>query len=524
MDMKFERTYDHGMSVEPAAGATARTWAGLVVLLLPALLTGMDASVLFVAVAPIAETLRPTATQWLWAMDIYGFVMAGLLITMGSIGDRIGRRKMLLIGAGLFGASSVLLAYAPTPGLLILARAVMAIGGATLAPSTLSLVRSMFGAETQRRTAVGAWTVAFAGGAVAGPIIAGVLLEYFWWGAVFLINLPVMVLVLVAVPPLVEESKATRPNRFDLIGAATSLAAILSLVFAMKHVARNGLDLTAGGAALIGLATATVFVIRQCRAQQPLIDLMMFRIRTFSAAIAITAIGAGVMSGLGALVFPFLQIVHGLTPLRSALWAAPTFAGILLGAATAAVLAVRCSAASLVTAGLLAAATGLGAIATLEPDTGLWAFLGAYTILTFGSGLASTMATSLVLTNARPERAGAAAGISETSAALGSALGIATLGTLATITYRTTMSNAAPNGTSPAALETITGAVTTATQSPDTTGPAILDAAHTAYTNGLTTAALVGAILSTLLATTTAIALRKRQRPTDANRHGCVES
>jgi DHA2 family multidrug resistance protein-like MFS transporter len=473
----------------------------------------MDASVLFVAAAPIGEALHPTAAQWLWAMDIYSFVMAGLLITMGSLGDRIGRRKMLLIGAGLFGASSVLLAYTPTPGLLILARAVMAVGGATLAPSTLSLVRSMFGNEEQRRTAVGAWTVAFAGGAVAGPIIAGVLLEYFWWGAVFLINVPIMVVLLIAAPLLVVESKHPRPTRFDLLGAATALVAILSLVFAMKHVARYGLDLTAGGSALVGVAAAAMFVSRQHRAQQPLVDLMLFRTRPFSAAIGINTIGAGVMSGLGALVFPFLQIVHGLTPLQSALWAVPTFAGILVGASTAAALATRYSAARLVTSGLLAAAIGLAVIATLEPQTGLWLFLGAYTTLTFGSGLTSTMATSLVLTSAPPERAGAAAGISETSAALGSALGIASLGTVATVIYRTTMTNTTPDGTDPAALDTISGAVATAHQAADPEAT-LLHASYAAYTSGLTTAALLGAILSALLAAMTAIALRNHQHRT----------
>ena len=496
------------MLPELPARATARTWSGLVVLLLPALLTGMDASVLFVAAAPIGEALHPSANQWLWAMDIYSFVMAGLLITMGSLGDRFGRRKVLHIGAGLFGLSSVMLAYAPTPGLLILARAAMAVGGATLAPSTLSLVRSMFGRENQRRAAVGAWTVAFAGGAVAGPIIAGVLLDYFWWGSVFLINVPIMVLVLVAVPLLVVESKDPRPARLDLLGAVASLAAILCLVYAMKHATRSGLDLTAGGSALVGLAAAAIFVVRQHRARHPLVDLGLFRSKAFSTAVVVNTIGAGVMSGLGALVFPFLQLVHGLTPLQSALWALPTFGGIMLGASTAAALANRYSTGSLATCGLLAAATGLAAIAALTSQTSLWLFLGAYTILTFGSGLTATMATSLVLTGAPVERAGAAAGISETSAALGSALGIATLGTVAALVYRSIMASTAPEGTEPAALNTITGAVSAAYQSVSPTGADLLYAAHTAYTSGLTTAALIGAILSALLAAVTAVALR----------------
>jgi MFS transporter, DHA2 family, multidrug resistance protein len=499
------------MWLDPPTSATARTWAGLLVLLLPPLLTGMDASVLFVATAPIADALHPTATQWLWAMDIYSFVMAGLLITMGSLGDRIGSRKLLLIGAGVFGVASVVLAYAPTPDLLILARAVMATGGATLAPSTLSLVRSMFGDPRQRSTAVGMWTVAFAGGAVAGPIIAGVLLEHFWWGAVFLINVPVMLLILVTAPLLVAESKNPQQARFDLFGAAAALVAILSLVYALKHSARDGLDLSTCGAGVLGAAAATAFLIRQHRARLPLIDLALFRVPAFSTAIAISAIGAGVMSGLGALVFPFLQIVHGLTPLQSALWALPTFAGILAGASMAAALAGRYPAERLATAGLLAAAAGLGVVAIVALHADLWLFITAYTILTFGSGLTTTVATSVVLTSASPERAGTAAGISETSGTLGSALGIATFGTLAALIYRTTMTDNTPRGTDPAALETIGGAVATAHQSTNAGAAAVLGAADTAYTRGISTVAMVGAVLSVALAAVAAIVLCNRQ-------------
>ncbi|GAA1576358.1 MFS transporter [Kribbella hippodromi] len=413
-----------------------RTWCGLLVLLCPALLTSMDASLLFVAGPAISAALRPTAGQWLWAMDIYHFVMAGLLMAMGSLGDRIGRKRLLLIGAAVFGGVSVLVAYAPSPEVLILARALMAIGGATLAPSTLSLIRGMFDGERQRRMAVGAWTIAFTGGAVAGPIVGGVLLNHFWWGAVFLINVPVMLVLLIVAPFLIDERRSAEPVRFDL--------GVLSL----------------------------------------------FRSSGFSVAVVTNAVVAFVTAGLGVLAFPFMQNVHGLTPLDSALWALPTLVGSFVGTATAAVLGDRFSSIALLSTGLLAATGSFAVIVTLDSRTGLWVFLAGYVLLTYGVGLTATIANSLVLTSAPPDRAGAASGISETATMLGAAVGIVTLGTIASTVYRTTMGDGVP----PAALESVTGAVAAAGGA---TG--LLDAAFAAYTRGLVVAALVAAAVTLIL-------------------------
>ncbi|MFF5260365.1 MFS transporter [Actinomadura viridis] len=491
------------MTSDPAARTPARAWWGLAVLLLPALLTSMDLAILFVAGPTIAEALDPTAAQWLWMMDVYGFVMAGLLITMGGLGDRVGRRRMLTAGALLFGAASALIAFAPSPELLIVGRALLGVGGATLAPSTLSLIRAMFADEDRRRTAVGAWTVAFTGGSVAGPIVGGVLLEHFWWGSIFLINVPVMVLLLVAAPFLIPESRGPGRSRFDLPGAAASLPAILSLVYAMKHLTEHGPDGTSATAAVLGIALTAAFVQRQRRAAHPLIDVALFRVPAFAAAVGANTIAALAAAGLGVLAFTFMQAVHGLSPLQAALWALPTFAGTFAGAALATVLGPRLGPAALITSGLAVAAAGFAVIATVEPDTPLRVFVFGYAVLTSGIGIVGTIAGDLILGTAPPGRAGVAAGISETGNELGAALGIAVMGTIANSVYRTTMEDTAPPGTAPAALETVAGA--TAAE-----GPAgLLAAASAAYTEATTTAALVSAVLLALVAPLISIALRR---------------
>ncbi|PSK84194.1 DHA2 family multidrug resistance protein-like MFS transporter [Murinocardiopsis flavida] len=498
------------MSIESPPRATARTWCGLLVLLLPALLVSMDISVLFVAAPAITEALQPTSTQWLWAMDIYGFVMAALLITMGALGDRIGRRRLLLIGSVLFGAASAALAFASGPEQLIIARAVLGIGAATLAPSTLSLVREMFADEDQRRTAVGAWTIAFSGGSVVGPIIGGVLLEYFWWGSVFLINIPVMLILLVAVPFLIPESRRPERSSFDIPGAALSLAAVLGVIYAMKHAAEHGIGTVAVGVLLLGLAAAVAFAVRQQRAPHPLIDIGLFRVPAFSASIGAQVVVMMALSGLGVLAFTFMQTVHGLSPLESALWALPTFAGTILGATTASLLAPRLPGIPLLAAGLLVAAAGFALVASVGPGTELWMFIAGYVVLTFGAGISATMAGSLVLTAAPPERAGTVAGTSEAGMELGGSLGIAIFGTVTSAAYQSGIAATAPPGTEPGALETVAGAVAAARRAADPA--ALLDAAFGAYTDGVTNAALLGAALIAAAATAIAVWGRRPAR------------
>jgi DHA2 family multidrug resistance protein-like MFS transporter len=269
--------------------APPRAWIGLGVIALPCMLYSMDLTVLNLAVPHLTADLAPSAAELLWIVDIYGFMIAGALITMGTLGDRIGRRRLLLIGAAVFGAASALAAFATTPAMLIASRALLGLAGATLAPSTLSLIRNMFEDEGERRVAIGVWIASFSAGAAIGPLVGGLLLEHFWWGSVFLANVPVMVALLVLGPLLLPEYRDPDAGRLDLVSAAQSLLAVLAVVYGLKRFAEHGLDAGAVAAILAGIAVAAVFLRRQRRLADPLVDLALFRSPAFSVALAITS-------------------------------------------------------------------------------------------------------------------------------------------------------------------------------------------------------------------------------------------
>jgi DHA2 family multidrug resistance protein-like MFS transporter len=271
--------------------ATRREWIGLAVIALPCMLYSMDLTVLNLAVPAISAQLKPSSAELLWIVDIYGFMVAGCLITMGTLGDRIGRRRLLLVGAAAFGVASVLAAFSSTSAMLIASRALLGIAAATLAPSTLSLIRNMFLDPQQRTVAISVWVMSYSAGAAIGPVIGGVLLEYFWWGSVFLINVPVMVLLLFLAPLFLPEFRDPNAGRLDIVSAGQSLAAVLAVIYGLKHIAEQGLSLAAGTAIGAGLAVAFLFVRRQRKLAEPLIDMRLFRAPAFSAAIATNLLG-----------------------------------------------------------------------------------------------------------------------------------------------------------------------------------------------------------------------------------------
>ncbi|MFL6145650.1 MAG: MFS transporter [Labedaea sp.] len=499
--------------IEPSR-AGRREWIGLATLMLPLLLVSMDVSVLFFAVPFINADLAPTSTQQLWIFDVYGFVLAGLLITMGSVGDRIGRRRLLMLGAAGFGAASVLAAYAPSAELLIAARALLGIGGATLMPSTLALIRNMFHDQKQRGTAITIWTSGLTFGVALGPILSGFLLEHFWWGSVFLINLPAMVLLLVLAPVLIPEFRNPNPGRFDLVSSALSLGAVLPVIFGIKEMAAHGPNLARIAACAAGLAIALLFVRRQLGRPDPMLDLGMFRRRRFSAALLLNVVGVFGIAGFAIFTTQYLQSVLGMRPLEAALWS--LLAGVGVGAAAPLVSAVAQRGVNrgyLVGASFLVAAAGLVVLTRIGVESTVLPVLVGAALLSGGLVGAMSQLAELIMGDAPPERAGTVSAVMETASEFGGALGMAVLGSIGTAIYRADVAGALPAGVpaglGAAAEETLGGAVAVAGRLPGELGGAVLDAARGAFTGGLHTVAAVTAVLMVLAAVAAVVALRR---------------
>lgn len=408
-----------------------RAWLGLGVLTLPVLLVSLDVSVLFLAMPRLTASMGPSATQQLWILDIYGFLIAGLLITMGNFGDRFGRRRLLLAGATLFGAASVIAAFAPGPEVLIGARALMGIGGATLLPSSLSLISNMFDDQRARAKAIGVWTAMFAGGAALGPIIGGLLLHHFWWGSVFLINVPVLLVLLALGPALLPEHRSAVREPVDVPSVVLSIGGILPVVYAIKHAASEGLDWQVAGFGLAGLLILGVFASRQRRLTAPLLDLGMFKNGLFSAAIGSSLVGMMSLAAMSYLTSIYLQSVAGRDVLTAAIFGIPMTVSVFVFSMAAPSVARRVGVRATFVLALVLAAVGNLLLLGVAVDAGLPAYLVGSTVAGIGYGLSFTMVSDVAISSVPPERAGAATGISETSFELGNALGLALLGSIA---------------------------------------------------------------------------------------------
>ena len=499
----------------PRAGR--REWSALTVLCLPLLIASMDVSVLFFAVPFIARDLQPSATQLLWIFDVYGFVLAGLLLTMGALGDRFGRRRVLLVGAATFSAASLLAAYAPSAEALIAARALLGVAGATLMPSTLALIRNLFHDESDRAKAVAIWSAVLSAGVGLGPVVGGLLLEHFWWGSVFLINIPVMVLLLVVGPALLPEFRAEHPGRVDLLSAGLVLGAVLPVVWAVKSVAVDGWSVTAAASAGCGLTLAALFARRQRRLADPLVDPALLRDRRVGGAVAVNIAAMFGVMGNAVVTTQYLQSVLGMSPLRAALWGLAPSVAVAMAAPTAAALSGRWGRARIMASGFAVAATGFAVMATIDATSPLGVLLVGAGLVACGTVAILTLVTDYVLGVAPPERAGSVSGLFETTSELGGAIGMAVLGSVLASTYAHRLHDLLPPGLAPEARagagEGIAGALAVASSLPRGVGEAVVHAGRAAYLSGMRVTDVVAASVMVGMAVLTGVLLRGEEQP-----------
>ncbi|MFF5479414.1 MFS transporter [Streptomyces sp. NPDC012935] len=481
-------------------GAGRREWTALGVLMLPLLLVSMDVSVLYFAIPSISADLEPSGTQQLWIFDIYAFVLAGLLMTMGSLGDRIGHRRLLLIGAAAFGTASLLAAYASSAEMLIAARAILGIGGATLMPSTMAMLRTMFTDSGQRAKAIGVWSGVMTAGIALGSVMSGVLVEHFWWGSVFLVNLPAMALLLVLGPLLLPESKNPSPGRFDWLSVPLSLAAVLPVIYGLKEIPSEGFNVRYVVSITVGLLFAALFVHRQRTAASPMISPALFRGRGFAPSVVLNLVCMFGVMGSAYFTTQYLQSVLGKGALEAALWALLPSVPIGVAGPVATQLVQRgVNHAYVVTAGFAISAAGFALLALAGTDS-LWLVLTSCAVLAVGGVVVMSQIMDLAMSTAPVERAGSASSLMETAGEFGGAMGMAVLGSIGTAIYRHEIPASAPG----VAQETLGSALAVADRV-----PGLAPLAREAFTSGMQGAAIAGAVLLAGAAIMATVALRR---------------
>lgn len=491
--------------------STPHKWGTLVISCLAMLLLAVDMTVLHQATPKLIEDLAPSATQMLWILDVYGFALAGLLITMGNIGDRIGRKRLLLIGTAAFGVASLITAYATTPELLIAARALLGVAGATIMPSTLSIIRNVFTDAKERTAAVGIWSSVSALGYAVGPVAGGALLDHFWWGSVFLINVPVVAFLVIGGAIMLPESRNPNPGRLDTLGVPLSIIGVISLVYAVKSGAHDGLAQPAPWiAAALGLVMMILFVRRQTRVTHPLIDVRLFRFPAFSGSIAANVIVIFGTLAMSVAFAQYFQLVRGWSPLIAGLAGLPGGMGAAIGGASAGALVAAIGRAKVVSLGVLLTGIGFGIYAFAQIDTPYWMMLCGMIVSGSGMGFTFAVTNDTILGSVPRERAGAASAIAETAQEIGGALGIAVLGSVLGSLYSNGLVVPAsiPAPVAEAATESLGGAVQAATTLPAGAADELLAAAHAAFLDGMRVSVLTGAALMVILSVTVLYALR----------------
>jgi DHA2 family multidrug resistance protein-like MFS transporter len=496
--------------VPTPARAPRCAWWALAVLMLPVLLISIDNTVLAFALPMIAEDLRPSASAQLWIIDVYSLVLAALLVMMGSLGDRLGRRRMLMFGATGFAVVSFAAAFAPTAEYLMAARAALGVFGAMLMPSTLSLIRNIFTDASSRRLAIAIWASCFTAGSALGPIVGGVLLQHFAWGAVFLVAVPILLPLLVLAPRWVPESRDPNPGPLDPVSVLLSLTTMLPFVWAIKTAAHDGFSVVVAVAFAIGIGSGVAFVRRQSRSATPMLDVSLFRSGPFSSSILANFLSIVGLIGFLFFVSQHLQLVLGLSPLAAGLVTLPGAVLSMVAGIGVVQLAKRFAPRTLLIVGLLLVSAGFGMILLFRHDLTVAAVVVSFVVLELGVGMSQTISNDTIVASVPPAKAGAASAVSETAYEVGAVVGTATLGTIFTAFYRTNVE--VPHGLPPIdaadAGESIAGATAVAHHLPAALAERLLDSARTAFDSGIAPTAAIAGLLTLLAAAVVAIAFR----------------
>lgn len=496
------------------ACAGTREWLGLAVLALPLLVVSLDVSVLYLAAPALAADLAPSATQLLWILDVYGFVIAGFLLTMGTLGDRIGRRRLLLVGATAFAVASVIAAYAPTPGWLIAARALLGVAGATLMPSTLGLISVMFRNTAQRSFAIAIWMTTFTAGAILGPLVGALLLERFWWGSVFLLGVPVAVLLLALGPWLLPEFRDPAAGRLDLASVGLSLAAMLPLVYGVKQMAAHGPGLVEVAALAVGLGAGWVFVRRQQQLAHPMLDVALFTRPVFAAAVGLLLMGLLAVNGLMYLLPQYLQLVAGHPALTAGLLMVPVVVAAIVVQLLTPRLARRFGRTALIAGGASVGLVAMLALGAVAHDGPLVLVVALVAVAVLGISPVPLLGTDLVVGSVPVERTGSAAAVTETAGELGAALSVAVIGSIVTAVYVTTLQLPAGVTSDEAAVaDGLPGTLAAARELPEPAGTLLADAARAAFSAGFGAAAIAGAVLVAAVVVLALTVLRRSAQP-----------
>ncbi|MFC7583147.1 MFS transporter [Nonomuraea antimicrobica] len=489
-----------------------RRWAVLVLLCLSLLLITVDATVLHIAVPTLTAALEPSAVQLLWIIDVYSLVVAPLLIMFGTLGDKYGRKRLVLWGFVLFGLASAAAAFAPTPLTLILARALLGVGGAMIMPATLSLIRQVFTDRRERAIALGVWSAVAAAGAAVGPLIGGVLVGI-WWGAVFLINVPILLVLLPAAVRLLPESRERRDRPWDGASALLSVFGILALAFGLKEAGSGSLmPLWASAAVfLAGLGLLVAFVRRQTRLREPFLEVGLFRRREFATGVAGVLLGVFALVGLQLMLAQYLQLVLGDTPVRAALRMLPLVVAAVSGGLAAAHILPRLGLRATMSGGLALVALALTPTLTWGVEGHPVMLAICFVGIGFGVQVALLAASDTIMAAAPESKAGGAAAIEETAYELGAGLGVAVLGTITTIVYAPGLPTVpgVPSRGMDEARQSLAAAAHVADQVGGHAGGALLDAARWAFVNALHTTVVVSVVLLSVTAVAVAALLSR---------------